>query len=174
MDILFQKMNIYRFQFSEDITHSILCFSKLHEFEDRKDYQEYWKKWCEENEEMIRLEQERLERLGYQGDMMEKMYRSSRYYFRKKKMEKSVPKERDTYVSISKERLKTIDSFIRENLFLNIKPKDLFIQFLEYYSEWVSEIQEEYIQKGISDKEIIIEKIKKTFKNRYFNITHNQ
>lgn len=163
---------IYRYNFSENISHRILCFSKLYQFEERADYKEKWDLWCEENNELILQETERLTQLGYEGDILDKMYRSSRYYFRKKKLEKNIPKKREQYISLSKEFLQNIDLYIKENLKLEIKPKDMFIQFCELYADLIQTSIKELNEKGFLDREEIEYKIKKTFKNRYFNLTH--
>jgi len=163
---------IYRYNLSENISHRILSFSKLYQFEERADYKEKWDLWCEEHNELILTETERLTQLGYEGDVLDKMYRSSRYYFRKKKMEKIIPKKRDQYISLSKQFLQTIDMYITENLKLEIKPKNMFIQFCQIYSELIQETVKELNEKEFTDREEIDFKIKKTFKNRYFNLTH--
>ena len=86
---------IYRYNFSEEITHRILCFSKLYQYDERNDYKEKWEIWCEENNELILKETDRLNKLGYEGEVLDKMYKASRYYFRKKKLEKNIPKRRE-------------------------------------------------------------------------------
>jgi hypothetical protein len=163
---------IYRFNFSEEISHRILCFSKLYQFDERNDYKEKWELWCEMNNELILKETERLKQLGYEGEILEKMYKASRYYFRKKKLEKNIPKKREQYISLSKEFLHQIDMYISENLKLEIKPKDMFIRFCEIYNELIHTTINELNEKGFNDHEEINFKIKKTFKNRYFNLTH--
>jgi endo-alpha-1,4-polygalactosaminidase (GH114 family) len=103
---------IYRFNFSEKISHRILCFSKMYQYEERTFYKEKWDLWCEENNDLILTETERLKQLGYEGDVLDKMYKASRYYFRKKKMEKNIPKKREQYISLSKQILQSIDFYI--------------------------------------------------------------
>jgi hypothetical protein len=165
-------LNIYRYNLSEDLSKKILAFSKLYEFEERNDYKEKWELWCEENNDLILLESERLTQLGYEGKILDKMFRASRYYFRKKKLEKNIPKKRERYISLSKQLLQNIDTYINENIKLVIKPKDMFIQFCEIYDELIKETIKELNEKGFTDREEIDCKIKKTFKNRYFNLTH--
>ena len=165
-------LNIYRYNLSEDISKRILAFSKLYEYEERNDYKEKWELWCEEYNDLILSETERLTQLGYEGDVIDKMYRSSRYYFRKKKLEKNIPKKREQYIPLSKLLLQNIDTYISENIKLVIKPKDMFIQFCEIHNELIQETVKELNEKGFTDRDEIDCKIKKTFKNRYFNLTH--
>ena len=128
---------IYRYNFSEEITHRILCFSKLYQYDERNDYKEKWEIWCEENNELILKETDRLNKLGYEGEVLDKMYKASRYYFRKKKLEKNIPKRRERYISLSRELLQNIDLYISENLKLEMKPKDMFIRFCEINNELI-------------------------------------
>ena len=163
---------IYRYNFSEEITHRILCFSKLYQYDERNDYKEKWEIWCEENNELILKETDRLNKLGYEGEVLDKMYKASRYYFRKKKLEKNIPKRRERYISLSRELLQNIDLYISENLKLEMKPKDMFIRFCEINNELIQKTIIELNEKGFNEKDEINFKIKKTFKNRYFNLTH--
>jgi hypothetical protein len=70
--------------------------------------------------------------------------------------------------------LQNIDTYIKENLKLEIKPKDMFIRFCELYNELIQTTITELNKKGFNDREEIDYKIKKTFKNRYFNLTHKK
>jgi len=163
-------MSIYRYNFSPDMIEKILFFSKKNEYEDRKEYMERWELWCEENKEEIQEEEQRLIDLGYTGDVLTKMYKSSRYYFRKKTLVKVEPKKRNQYIYLSSDLLEKMDEYILANL--SVKPKDMFLQFSELYSELIQESILELNEKNIYEREDIEFKIKKTFKNRYFNLTH--
>jgi len=163
-------MSIYRYNFSPEMIEKILFFSKKNEYEDRKEYMERWELWCEENKEEIQEEEQRLIDLGYTGDVLTKMYKSSRYYFRKKTLVKVEPKKRNQYIYLSGDLLEKMDEYILANL--SVKPKDMFLQFSELYSELIQESILELNEKNMYDREDIEFKIKKTFKNRYFNLTH--
>jgi hypothetical protein len=60
--------------------------SKLHQFDDRKTFKEEWIKWRkeEENDLLINLDIERLTIGGYVGNIEEKIFKSVRYYFKKR------------------------------------------------------------------------------------------
>lgn len=163
-------MSIYRYNFSPEMIEKILFFSKKNEYEDRKEYMERWELWCEENKEEIQEEEQRLIDLGYTGDVLTKMYKSSRYYFRKKTLVKVEPKKRNQYIYLSGDLLEKMDEYILANL--TVKPKDMFLQFSEIYSELIQECILELNEKNMYEREDIEFKIKKTFKNRYFNLTH--
>ena len=163
-------MSIYRYNFSPEMIEKILFFSKKNEYAERKEYMEKWELWCEENKVEIQEEEKRLIQQGYSGDVLVKMYKSSRYYFRKKTLVKVEPKKRNQYIYLSDDLLEKMDEYILANL--TVKPKDMFLQFSELYSDLIQESILELNEKNIYDREDIEFKIKKTFKNRYFNLTH--
>jgi hypothetical protein len=158
---------IYRFKFTEDFMSELYKFSKIHQYDDRKDFKEAWKKWTEENEQIIDSEMCRLLRLGYNGDVLDKMFKSARYYFRKKGTEKKEPKQRRPYISVNRELLEAMDIHIEEN---SIQPKDGFTDFCKKNELLLKETITLIFEQGIKDKDIIEDKIKKTYKNRYFMI----
>ncbi len=88
-----QLHNIYRYKFDKNIIDLLFEFSKIHQFENRKDYKLSWESFVNENNEELIREKNRLESLGYDGDCLDKMYKSSRYYFRKKNLSSSEPKK---------------------------------------------------------------------------------
>lgn len=164
--ILENNINIYRFKFREQFTEKLYEFSKLHEYDDRNDYKESWIQWTKDNAEMIEIECERLYRLEYRGNIMDKMFKSARYYFRKKSSQIKTPVTRKKYISIPKELLEKMDTHLLENS--QLKPKNGFIDFCNKYKPLLKESILEIYKNGITDAEIIQEKIKKTYKNRYF------
>ena len=165
-------MSIYRYKLSPEIVEKILYFSKLNEFVERKEYMEKWNLWCEENSLEIQEEENRLIGLGYTGNVLNKMFKSSRYYFRKKTLVKVEPKQRSQYIYLYNELLEKMDEYINSNISFSIKPQDMYIQFCELNSELIQDTTVELIDKNNFQREDIDFKIKKTFKNRYFNITH--
>ena len=79
---------IFRFKFTDDVVDLLHGFAKLHQFDDRHIFKESWSRWTEENHEGLEKEERRLGKLGYQGNVLDKMYKSVRYYFRKKPEQK--------------------------------------------------------------------------------------
>lgn len=154
---------IYRFNFSPEFIAELEYFAKIHKYEDKNGFKEKWTEWVEENKELIDAEKERLEELNYDGDIDNKMYTSARYYFRKKKEEKVEPKKRKVYVPISKEILGIIDEHISENY-----DNSGYTQqngFEDFYEENEDLLEYDII---LSSKENLKDKIKKTYKNRYY------
>jgi len=166
---------IYRFKFTEHFMEELYKFSKIHQYDDRKDFKEAWKLWIEENEDIINEETMRLNSLGYDGDIMDKMFKSARYYFRKKSTEKKQPIQRRQYISVTRELLDAMDNHIEENIFKeDYQPKTGFISFCKGNEKVLKESLTKIFEQGIKDSDLIQDKIKKTYKNRYFMLTQHK
>jgi hypothetical protein len=160
---------IYRFKFTEQFMEVLYEFSKIHQYDERKDFKEAWKIWVEENETIINQETKRLNDLGYKGDILDKMFKSARYYFRKKSSEKKQPIQRRPYISVNRELLDAMDNHIKKNIFdKDYQPKTGFISFCRTNEIVLKETLVKIFEQGVTDSEVIQEKIKKTYKNRYF------
>lgn len=166
---------IYRFKFTESFMEDLYKFSKIHQYDERKDFKEAWNIWIEENEDIINEEIRRMSNLGYDGDVLDKMFKSARYYFRKKSTEKVIPRQRRQYISVSKELLSAMDSHIEENIYKSdYQPKNAFISFCKENEKILTTAITQIYEQGIKDSDIIETKIKKTYKNRYFILTTNK
>jgi len=166
---------IFRFKFTPEIMSLVTRFAKLHQYDDRHTYKEQWALWVSGNEETISQEIKRLNELGYMGDIKDKMFKAGRYYFRKKNTtEIPEPKKRRNYISTDCVVLESMDAHIKENIHLeHFTPAygydDYCLNNQAIILEEIYRLQEE----GITfTKENFIIKIKKTYKNRYYNITH--
>ena len=147
-------------------------FSKIHQYDERKDFKEAWKLWTEENQDIIDEETTRLNNLGYDGDALDKMFKSTRYYFRKKSTEKKEPKQRRQYISVTRELLDAMDCHIEEHIFNDdYQPKTGFISFCKMNEKILKESITKIFEQGVKDSGLIEDKIKKTYKNRYFIMT---
>lgn len=167
---------IFRFKFTEDFMIELYNFSKIHQYDHRKDFKEAWTVWTkiEENELMIDEEINRLSGLGYVGDVMDKMFKSARYYFRKKSDLKKEPKQRRDYISVNRELLDSMDIHIEENIQkIDYQPKDGFIQFCKENESVLRETIGKMCSSGVTELDVIKDKIKKTYKNRYFMFINN-
>ena len=163
---------VYRFKFSDDFVKVMYAFSKIHQYDDRVSFKEEWTKWIEENEEIVMQEIERLSRIGYDGDIKDKMFKSARYYFRKKTTEKKEPVKRRVYINVSKELLDKMDIHINTNIAdTNYTPKGGFDSFCQEYTQLLKDAISKICREGVTDHSVIHTKIKKTYKNRYFMLT---
>ena len=188
MDSITMATTILRFNFSEEVMAMIADFAKVHRFDDRHAYKEHWEAWFEENNDDLALEIYRLEKNGYKGDVKDKMYKAGRYYFRKKELEPSVAdvepnaepdinanKPKRTYIAMDKSLIEAMDKHIISSMrtqtaySLPFKPA---IGWIDFYKTHEVLIQGERTRLStIGTDTIIDEKIKKTYKNRYFIIT---
>ena len=170
-DINVNSTNIYRYKFEESILIEIYNFAKIHELDERKEFKEAWNNWVIENDTIISQETQRLLDLGYQGDVIYKMFKSARYYFRKKSPAKKEPVKRRNYIGLQKELLESMDKHIINNSKNeSYKPSDGFDNFCKENLDLLKIQVNKLISYNITDVTEIKNKIKKTYKNRYFMI----
>ena len=163
------NINIYRYKFIEEFTGELYKFSKIHQYDHRKDFKEAWNIWVEDNQGLVDEEVRRLSNLGYDGDILDKMFKSARYYFRKKSTEKKEPQKRRVYIGVEKELLEAIDKHIIQNINnKDYKPSDGFSIFCKENIEILQEEVNRLYKCGLTNHIEIKDKIKKTYKNRYF------
>jgi len=163
-------VTIFRYKFSDDFTNELFKFSKIHQYEHRKVFKESWENWLLENIEILNKEKNRLKILKYEGNIEEKMFKSARYYFRKKSVEKIKPIQRRNYISINKELLDIMDEHL-ENICRNnskCKPSNSFEEFCKIHIDILKESVNLLVKNGFTNVDEIKNKIKKTYKNRYF------
>jgi hypothetical protein len=163
-----QHVSIYRYKFTNEFMNELYNFSKIHQYDHRKDFKESWKTWIDEKSLVISKEVERLTELGYSGDILEKMFTSARYYFRKKGTEKTEPKQRCSYIGVQKELLEAMDLHINENRSKEFKPSNGFENFCKDNIPLLKQEIDRLVSCNIKNVEDIRKKIKKTYKNRYF------
>jgi Fe-S cluster biosynthesis and repair protein YggX len=170
-----EDSKVYRFKFADPVVDEISKFSQLHRDDDRIVFKEAWKEWTVEIQDLINDEKERLTALKYTGDIEDKMFKSARYYFRKKSTVKKAPVERRVYVPVDKEILQTVDRHIENHRtsdeYTPAKGYDQFcVDNKELLEGWVDTL---HIQARFDVKEIQ-DKIKKTYKNRYYVLKRKQ
>ena len=185
---------VFRYKFNEDVTAVLSKFANDNESLPKKEYKEQWKNWLNSNEEFVRNERERLTSQGYNNiDVTTKMFRTTKYYLRKN-MEKSdtdnnEPSTNDDQFRkkiffVSKDLLKTMEEHITKAISENISPSKSFQSFANNYKSDIENEIENITTKHTSDtentenieqiKSTINEKIKKTYKNKYYNVTKNK
>lgn len=163
--------NIYRYKFTDEFTRELFMFSKIHQYDHRKDFKEAWEIWLEDNDEIVNDEVRRLTNLSYDGDIIDKMFKSARYYFRKKSTEKKAPTERREYIGTPRGMLDAMDYHIKSKINdANFKPSDGFDEFCKSNLDLLKEEITNLCKCGFVDSNEIKQKIKKTYKNRYFLI----
>lgn len=162
---------IYRFKFNDEFLIMLYKFAKLHQYDSRQDFKEAWKEWTELNTDEIEKEELRLTQIGYDKNVKEKMFKSARYYLRKKSVEKKQPIKRKKYIGINKNLIYLMDEQIKKGLENAVlKPSDGYNLFNTMHRDEI-DIESKLLLDNNYTKEEIINKLKKTYKNRYFIYT---
>ena len=165
------NVNIFRYKFTDDFTGELFKFSKIHQYDHRKDFKEAWNIWTEDNDDIVSEEVRRLTNLHYDGDILDKLFKSARYYFRKKSTEKKEPLKRRDYIAIQRDLLDAMDDHIKSNISGDdYKPSDGFDEFCKANIDLLKEEVNILCRNGFTNSVEIKNKIKKTYKNRYFLI----
>lgn len=174
----------YRYKFSDHINDLLLEFSQQHKFDSKDDFKENWDIWTSEHHDDITGERERLVELGYTGNIINKMYKSVRYYYCKKHTtHKEKQNKRKKYITKNPDFIETIDHFIKRHFVYetqtnkknnnyatyDLKPSKGWDKFKELFEKEVKQEVERIRQEDdlITDDNAE-QKIKKTFNNRYF------
>ena len=163
----------------------ITQFAKIHQYDDRHTYKDAWQLWLKREEEIIERELSRLNQLGYKGDVIDKMFKAGRYYFREKTIVKKdeenntkeevkeVKEKKRDYIVMNPEVIQAMDAHLTEIMKQpNFKPANGYVQFCE---QQIDLLRREIIRLTAPTannvtitKEKLAEKIKKTYKNRYY------
>jgi hypothetical protein len=192
---------VLRFEFSGALVEHVTAFANLHRYDDRKTYKEAWTAWLAHNEigALLANEVVRLSALGYKGDVADKLFKSGRYYFRQKTYgfpnlslhaEPLCPKPVGVrgvlvptarpclctprkYVLLNHQLLDAMDDHIECGLRRDAHaytPASGYAEFcklnVDYYSREVTRLSE-----IMPTGEAVHDKLKKTYKNRYFMMT---
>lgn len=160
---------ILRYKYSPDMVEQLERFGRLHQHSSSTEFKEAWSAWKETNRESVATETERLVELGCENtNMEEKMFRSARYYFRKKGTEKKEPVQRKKYVGIPRTALASMDNHIVTSIANTwYTPASGFEHFKEHHVDVVAACKL-HLESASMDSVAIDAKIKKTYKNRYF------
>ena len=182
------KLQTNRYKFSKEIINLLEDFAKHHQYEGSKDYKESWTNWIKEEEIAHELneEQSRLVKEGITGNVIDRLYKSSRYYYRKKiHKPESTPKPRKKYEGLSKEVLRNMDAQIireingnidvseNENVISLFTPSKSFDSYVNENPDCVTNLitdLAECAEERRIQNEKTLQKLKKTYKNRFYKI----
>ena len=160
---------VYRYEFNNPTIDLLTAFVKLHANDDRRTYREAWGAWWQVNVEALELESRRLQNLGYEGDVQDKMYKAGRYYFRTKTPNKPDPRNRRAYIWMSPAVLDAMDQHIGSVAgggdFTPAKGYDWFC------ATHTALLRTEIVRlrnTGRLTAEDLVAKVKQTYKNRCF------
>lgn len=181
-----------RHTYSEEVVEQLSSFAKIHEYDGRKDFKEAWQKWMEEPDikNLIGSEVARLTANGLSGDILDRMYKSARYYYRKKGCETvTEPTIRKEYEGLPRSVLKTIDDYIYSEINRNILETEKdgnhiialtaaksFTTYCKLHYDVISDLlppmnDEDKVNKNMREElKKVTDRLKKTYKNRFYNI----
>ena len=182
------KLQTNRYKFAKEITDMLSDFAKIHQYDGSKDYKEAWNNWIKEEEVGNKLEDERsrLIKMGMTDDVMSRLYKSSRYYYRNKPNNMNmVPKERKKYVGFPAEVLRKMDAqIIREingsidmsendKIISRFMPANSFELYLKENPESINDlltVTGENAEERRNEITMVTNRLKKTYKNRFYKI----
>lgn len=187
------ELQQYRFDFTEEFGQVLSAFAAQHKNAARKTFKSEWNLWCEmpDIKEQISLEITNMKRNGFEGDILDKMFKSARYYHRKNVTRpkpikcKTEPKRHSnrftkglldimdthieyyisTQINKSKMRADTRISLSQSegyNLFCETRQDDIYAELLDIKGH-----------RGIMDAQIMSDKLKKAYKTRFYTKRKN-
>ena len=164
-----------RHDFGEKFMEELKHFAVVHKFDDRKVFKEAWNVWANQGSIKMQIDEEveRLQNDGYKGDVIDKMFKSARYYFRKKQekteQEKKEGVARKQYLSLCPRFLEQIDIFIVDLLKSEAySPASAYEKFCKDKKELII-TQVDILVLDMEPDDVCI-KLKKTFKNRFHTL----
>ena len=178
-------MNIikkYRYDFSKEFLVYLDMFSKIHINDHRNVFNTAWLEWKEMNMSLINIEVERILSLGYEGDIISKIYHHARFSLSKKlvKMEKKKAEEKNIVLTKEKEKdihkkfekkeimkkiVCHIEYFIKVGFICDHSPSDAFDDFYNNYLFDNEEGGDGFAAAAAIEN---IECLKKSYKNKYY------
>lgn len=159
----------YRYKLDPVVLNLLITFADTHRYDESLIFKEEWDEWVKEHVAIITRERTRLTELGYTKNIVNKMYKSARYYFKNKRESKEIV-ERRSYIGTSRAFRDAIDEHITTIARIQrLKPADAFQEFIENktFSLIINETKADIQGYGFTT-DMIDKKIKKTYKNRYF------
>ena len=158
---------VFRFKFRDEFMETLVSFSRIHQFDKTPEFKEAFETFCETNRATINQETEYLTDKGYKGDIIKKIYVSSRYYFKNKDYTPQESKKRRKYIPQDKDFIYSVDEHVEISLKKGYKPAKAFAYFSEI-NENIIDSERSRLKQYLNIDTDINAKIKKTYKNRYF------
>jgi len=183
------RLQTFRFNFANSVMEDLTVFSKVHQHDSRIDFKDAWKVWLDQNKVLVENETTRLAEAGFSGNVVDKMFKSVRYYFRKKSMNPSTQPSRKPYEGIHTPILLTMDEQIHTQIdnhildgniegdrISSISPAEAFILFCDDYQRNIVDAMRADLQivngSTVSRDTVstYTNRLRKTYKNRFYNI----
>ena len=166
------KLQTFHHNFSEAISERFTYFATVHRFDDRKAFKEAWQKWIQEEDVAADIQNEiqTLESNQYVGDILDKMFKSVRYYYRKKPITPKAPATRKEYVALPASVLESMDKHIIETMLQHTDPQTTQCDISPAKA---FDLYMKQQHPPNQDQTIDVPKYKKTYKNRFFIASKN-
>ena len=183
---------IQRFKYSDTMSALLDNFAEIHRHDSRKDFRTFWDEFVKKNSNTFEQEVVLLESRGFKSDPYNAMYKSTRFYYRKfydgSGNKKNIKKTKNQpYSKFPAELIQLIDTVIEKLISVNIKqvtereficnitPASCYINFCDDYETDLYIHIGDYVRQtqstgGNISSSIISNKLKKTFKNRFYKI----
>ena len=154
------SFKVFRFTFSDEITKQLYEFNRIHQFNDKQSYKEAWTQWLQTHQVLIDNESNRLKKLGFEGDMLGKMYHSSRYYIRNQFIKEQPEKKttRKTRTTIPKDILREMDEHIKNHS--TEKPIEAYRHYLRTQGDQIN--KDHNIHKAYMNRYYVVKQKNKT------------
>jgi len=165
----------FRHTFSKSFVELLSEFSKLHESDDRKVFKSEWDLWIRRTDilPMIHDEVKLLRASGFEGDALDKMFKSCRYYFRTKNVhDKDDKKQRKPYVALSKCVLQHMDEHIKTQF--GERPEEAYNNYCNRFTQKIKDEIQSLSSETEDAIDDIYKKYKKTYKNRFYVLVKKQ
>jgi hypothetical protein len=173
------ELKTLHFNFTESFAKELAHFAEIHRNDDRKVFKSSWNDWIKTTSitELVSAEVEIQRQRGFSGDVLDKMFKSARYYFRKKPTTPPAKTQRKQYISLCPQFLAQIDKhsleIIKTNTInhdsgkclANISPARAYTDFCDTNQDVIYEQIEHLVE--LLEYVDICEKMKKTYKNRF-------
>ncbi len=170
-------MTTFRYKFSDEFLTKLDIFTRQHYMEESDLYKISWESWKIYNKETVEKETIRLKSLGYNGDIENKMFKSTRYYYKNRvNIEPLRKSKRRNYIELNKKFLNLIDKDIKDTKYLEkIKPRKLYNDFINNvnYKSYIELERKRLFKEGLDNIEIT-KKMKKTYKNKLYFYKNNK
>lgn len=178
--IMKQTFKKYRHDFSEECKMHLAEFAETNHELSRKEYVESWRQWVKTYQNLVQNECDELKKGGFEGDALDKMFKSVRYYHRKKsckpKQPSQLPQTR-TYIRLPLPLQTCMDEHIRT--FITNQARDntpeLKITHMQAFSDFIqtrstiilNELVEIKKREG-SLEETMGQKIQKRYRDKFY------
>lgn len=166
----------YRFDFSTEVKENLKRFSQNNANLSRKEFKNAWTEWLETHT-ILQHECCNIKNRGYQGDPVEKMYHSVRYYHRKPEVKKkTTSNEPRTYIrltddlhAIMDQHIKnTITKIINNPLQFQTTHTEAFTDFLKTHRNVILEELIDMKNRDNGLEENMDQKLRKRYRDKYY------